>query len=247
MKLQLTILLITFIHQTISQTTGLKIQITNLKGNRYNISCFYEENSNSYNTNVKSISSPGLLIPADSNDGNVRPNHQLHFNLLNKTHASRGRCRTRPPSTLQGDVNGIIMARIFINSTVAKSLGVFTIAILETPYSKKTELDLFVVNLLDSSKKAVVKSGLPGKAGSIDLDKVSNKWITFKMTKNQNNCETVITEVETNVELGRFSGLYCKIGMNNTIVVNARSRDYDSKKLSSSMITIDSISWKRLP
>jgi hypothetical protein len=189
---------------------------------------------------VRSYSSPSLLIP--SNDGT----HELGFKPLTQKAAERGRCRSRPSVTLKGDVDGILKARIFISSTVAKSLGVFTIAIMETPFNQATELDLFVVNLLDRTRnKQVVKSGQPLKAGSIDLDKLEEKWITVEMTKKQNKCESVF-KTDSGLELARFKNLDCKLGLNNTIVVNARSDNYSPNKLSDSMIKIASISWKQL-
>jgi hypothetical protein len=150
-----------------------------------------------------------------------------------------GRCETGLSDSITGD--GIFTAHIYIHSNIPTSAGVFTVAMLTSPFDDNYELDLFVANLADN----VLKSGQPGEAETISLNQFVQKWVTVSLKKQNGYCQT-------NFYLDSGTLLYATkpAGNCNTntgahkIVVNVRARESTSDV--SSFLTIDSVSWEQL-
>lgn len=143
---------------------------------------------------------------------------QLRFERVDATHAHGGRCVTADTPRLTGD--GTLSARMYVHSNVPTSDGVYTVAIMETPFSKDTELDLFVVNLADD----VVKVGKPGESLPLSLSSIVKRWIEVVMTKKGSQCTFVVKrDGQSTIHVGTGP---CTPGkVQNHIVVNSRARD----------------------
>ncbi len=65
--------------------------------------------------------------------------------------------------------------------------GVFTVAILNLDFANNPELDLFVANVYSDT----IKSGKPYTAEAVSLSKMVGRWLTVRMKKQGDSCQTV--------------------------------------------------------
>mmetsp|Transcript_104393 Transcript_104393/g.204762 ORF Transcript_104393/g.204762 Transcript_104393/m.204762 type:complete len:233 (+) Transcript_104393:2-700(+) len=210
-----------------------QIELKNLAGNTYNISCGFVAQSNNYGTDVNTKTVESDWVHVSGNE------YELHFERIDSTHAQSGRCETAFSDTLYGD--GVFTAHIYIHSNVPSSAGVFTVAMMTDPFSQEYELDLFVANLADNE----LKTGQPGEAAAVPMSQFVQKWVTVYMTKQNGYCQTNFYSDSGTLMYATPSMANCYTnGVPHQIVVNGRARD--SSSYDSSFITIDSVTWKQI-
>ena len=159
---------------------------------------------------------------------------QLRFERVDATHAHGGRCVTADTPALTGD--GTFSARIYVHSNVPGSDGVYTVALMETPFSKATELDLFVVNLADD----VVKLGKPGASLPLSLSQIQKRWVEVVMKKKGTQCTfDVRRDGQFTLHVGTGACTPGKVA--NHVVVNSRARD--GGHAGSSFVDIAEVKW----
>jgi hypothetical protein len=216
------------------QEQQFEVTLKNANKNQYTITCTEQIGAtNYYGSDTKTTTATeqwGCGTAQSCQDNQF----QLRFARIDATHAIGGRCITADTSTLTGD--GTFSARVYIHSNVADSDGVFTVAIMTTPFDVDNELDLFVVNVA----KGIMKSGKPFHALQVSLSDVEKRWIEVVMTKSGTQCKVdVRRDGQSTLHLGTGT---CTPGTTaNHVVVNSRARDNASN--TSSFIDIAEVKW----
>jgi len=147
-----------------------------------------------------------------------------------------GRCESQLFDT--GSGNGDFEAKVFIDSNVLGSTGIFTVAITSEPYDVKYNVNLFGANLWKNSgrSKNNIVSGRPGRQYTYKLSKFVGQWIIVKLMKRGDTCRTVILDSKRRVlQASRRPGTdfkgqgRCAIAKNAKIIIHSRAQDRDPR------------------
>ncbi|CAN5314177.1 hypothetical protein BH11MYX1_BH11MYX1_43160 [soil metagenome] len=213
-------------------------KLKNAAGNQYEVTCAEQLGApNYYGSDTKTTTTTDTWGCGTAE--NCQANQfQLRFARIDATHANGGRCITSDTAALTGD--GTFSARIYIHSNVPSSDGVFTVALMATPFDVNQELDLFVANV----QTGLLKAGKPFQALQVDLAAVTTRWIDVVMTKTGTSCVVDIArDNASTLHLG--TGTCTPNPEAAHIVVNARARDDSSA--TSSFVDIAEVKWVARP
>jgi hypothetical protein len=214
------------------------VTLGNAAGNQYEVACVEQLGAtNYYGSDTKTTTTTDAWGRGTA-EACLANQFQLRFARIDATHAHGGRCITADTAALTGD--GTFSARMYIHSNVASSDGVFTVAMMSTPFDVNEELDLFVANV----QTGLLEAGKPGRALQVGLADVTTRWIDVVMTKSGTTCNVAIArDNASTLHLGTGP---CTPGTTAThLVINARARDDSSA--TSSFVDIVEVKWVARP
>jgi hypothetical protein len=161
----------------ITASADFMVNVKNSNNNAWTVGCSFVSQSNYYEPGQKTTTVPQNWSPSSNG-------YDLKFHRVDSSNSEGGRCITSPSNVFSG--NGIFSADIYIHSNVPYSDGVFTVAILNLDFANNPELDLFVANVYSDT----IKSGKPYKAEAVSLSKMVGRWLTVRMKKQGDSCQT---------------------------------------------------------
>jgi hypothetical protein len=133
---------------------------------------------------------------------------------------------------------------VYIDHGVTTGTGVFTINAEASPFSKSTEMDLFVVNLEHGNRPpSLIESGKPSHTTSYPTLLFEGRWVRFNMFKSGTSCNTTILDVESGATLAVGKATEkCSLAQKSHITINARGRDGSDAR--ETFVLIRNVTWR---
>ena len=209
------------------------------------LECTFEKTANAYGTQTTTTTNSSLWHATGSSGvSGAAGSWSLSYARINEREAQGGRCVTGLTSALSGD--GVLSSELYIDHGATSGTGVFTINAEATPFSKSTEMDLFVVNLehgRPSRPPSVIESGKPGHTTSYPTLSFEGRWLRWRMVKVGTSCNTTVVDVESGatVAVGKPTE-QCALAPQSHLTINARGRDGSDAR--ETFVLIRNVTWQ---